>query len=157
MCELFLPGERKWDVDKVNNLFTNCDANAILAIPFPRGQAPDRMSWTFTNNGKYSVKSGYRFWHDQYSDCITRDQCSKGWTKLWRLEVPHKVRVLLWRIGRNNVPVRNMLRGRGVQTTIVCPMCMTDVEHLFHIFHDCRFAKECWRILQLNFDTSRME
>lgn len=35
VCELFLPGERKWDVYKVNNLFTNCDANTILAIPIP--------------------------------------------------------------------------------------------------------------------------
>ena len=113
------------------------------------------MTWTFTNNGKYSVKSRYRFWHDQYSGI--REQCSNGWTKLWRLEVPHKVRVLLWRVGRNNVPVRYMLRGRGVQTTIVCPMCMNDVEHLFHIFHDCSFAKECWRIVQLNFDDSTAE
>lgn len=33
-------------------------------------------------------------------------------------------------------------------------MCMNDVDHLFHIFHDCRFAKECWSMLQLSFDTS---
>lgn len=36
-------------------------------------------------------------------------------------------------------------------------MCMNDVEHSFHIFHDCSFAKECWRIVQLNFDDSTAE
>lgn len=36
VCELIIPGENKWDIDKVNNLCTNYDANAILTMTIPR-------------------------------------------------------------------------------------------------------------------------
>lgn len=36
VCELFVPGEKQWDTHKVNNLFSNYDAKAILAIPISR-------------------------------------------------------------------------------------------------------------------------
>lgn len=110
----------------------------------------------FTADGKYSVKTGYKFWHDNYNEC-SQIQNSGGWKKLWQLQVPHKVRVFLWRLCRNNVLVRNLLRGRGVQTTIMCPMCINDVEHLLHIFLDCNYAKACWQYLGLEFNTTSIE
>lgn len=156
VCDLFVPGEKKWDTTKVNNLFTRCDADAILALPIPSNQVQDRIAWMSTLDGKYSVKSGYKFWYDNYSESV-RVQSNPGWSKIWQLEVPHKLRVFLWRICRNNVPVRNLLRGKGVQTSIICPMCINDIEHVVHILLDCSFAKECWRVLGLEFDTSTVE
>lgn len=134
---------------KVNNLFSNCDAKAILAIPIPKNQDSDRIAQTDTVNGKCTVKSGYSFWHKHYSEC-RQVSIHKGWAKLWNLEVPNKVKVFLWRLCKNNVPVRNLLRGRGVQTTIICPMCGSDVEHLLHIFLDCNFAKNVGEFWEQN-------
>lgn len=31
------------------------------------------------------------------------------------------------------------------------------MEHLLHVFLDCRFANACWRVLGLEFDTSTIE
>ncbi|XP_017217191.2 uncharacterized protein LOC108194764 [Daucus carota subsp. sativus] len=31
-------------------------------------------------------------------------------------------------------------------------MCDKDVEHLLHVFMDCEFAKECWRLMGAEFD-----
>lgn len=76
----------------------------------------------------------------------------RGWRKLWQLEIPQKARVFLWRVCNNNVPTRNLLRGRGVTTTILCPMCGVDVEHLLHIFLDCEFTKACWRRMGWEFN-----
>lgn len=154
--ELFIPGEKQWDESKVNSIVTTVDAKAILAIPIPKSQVPDRIAWAFSPDGKYSVKSGYKYWHDRFSDC-KHEVSSQGWAKLWKLEVPHKIRVFLWKICRNNIPVRYIMRRKGVQTSIICPMCLNDVEHLLHIFLDCSFAKECWQALNLNFDTLTVE
>ena len=77
---------------------------------------------------------------------------SAGWKKLWSLKIPHKIRMFLWRICRNNVPVRNMLREKGVDIPILCPMCNIEVEHLLHIFFDCKFASECWKVMNLSYD-----
>lgn len=143
-------------LERLRNFFTNCDANAILALPISMSHIQDRIAWMYTKDGKYSVKSGYNFWRDNYSEC-SRVQTSSGWKKFWVLQVPHKIRVFLWRLCRNNVPVRNVLRGRGVQTTIMCPMCMCDVEHLLHIFLDCVLAKACWQVLGIDFNTASVE
>lgn len=116
--DLFLPGEDQWDANKVNNLVTTRYASLILAMPIPKCQVPDRMAWMSTSDGKYSVKSGYKFWRTQCNEGeVVAD--SSGWGKLWKLMVPHKMRVFLWRICRNNLPVRNLLRGKGVQANIV--------------------------------------
>lgn len=146
-CDLFIPGERRWDVQKVSNLFQSCDAKAILATPIPRSQVCDRISWSLAVDGKYSVKSGYKFWHSNFSTC-RRVNHEKGWRGLWGLDVPQKVKIFMWRICRNNVPVHVLLRGRGVQTPIICPMCETNVEHLRHIY--ISGMQFCKRVLEVN-------
>lgn len=82
---------------------------------------------------------------------------SQGWNKLWNMQVPHKLKVFMWRFCRNNIPVRNLLRGKGVETTIMCPMCGIDIEHVRHLFFECLFAIECWQKVGLSFDMSDVE
>lgn len=82
---------------------------------------------------------------------------SEGWNKIWRLNIPHKIRVFLWRLCRNNIPVRNRLRYKGVDVSILCPMCDNDVEHLLHVFFDCQFASQCWAYAGLSYDMSLVE
>lgn len=36
-------------------------------------------------------------------------------------------------------------------------MCEHNVEHLAQVFLDCDFAKQCWRVLGLEFDFSNVE
>lgn len=109
--DLFISRTKVWDSSKVNNLFSSCNAKAILARPVPQYQAVDRVAWTISVDGKYFVKSGYHFWLNNSSSNRNR---RIGWSELWKPEVPHKVKVFLWRFGRNNVPVRNLLRSKGV-------------------------------------------
>lgn len=33
---------------------------------------------------------------------------------------------------------------------IVCAMCDGKVEHLRHLFFECKFVIECWRIMGIN-------
>lgn len=156
VCDFFTPGERKWDSRRVSSSFQVHDAKLILATPIPKHQVCDRLSWPFATDGKYSVKSGYKYWHLNFSKC-RRAVKSKGWGKLWRLNIPHKMKIFTWRLCRNNIPVRNSLRGKGVHTTIMCPMCDNDIEHCLHIFLDCCFAKACWNEMGLAIDAMRVE
>lgn len=79
----------------------------------------------------YSVKTGYQVWLNYTRINLPHNT---GWNKIWKVDFPHKVRIFLWRSGRNNIPVRNLLRGKGVPTTIMCPICNVDVEHMAHLF-----------------------
>lgn len=53
--------------------------------------------------------------------------------------------------------MRNHLRHKGVNVTILCPFCMTDVEHLLHVFFDCEFATQCWQYLGHRLDMRAVE
>lgn len=90
--DLFVPNIKAWDVQKVNSLFPSCDAKAILATPIPQTQEVDRLAWTQCADGKYSVKKGYQYWQNTITGTISR---GVGWSQLWRLEIPQKVKVFL--------------------------------------------------------------
>lgn len=73
------------------------------------------------------------------------------------MEVSQKVKFFLLRFGRYNVHIRNMLRNKAVHSTIICPMCENDVEHLLHIFFDCDSVKQYRRVMNLKFNMSSVE
>lgn len=151
VCEYFRPNAKEWDVNKVEQTFQEDDVRCILQVRIPRNHVQDRVAWMATNDGRYTAKSGYHFWYNRNFD-MSNEIESKGWNRLWKLQIPHKTKLILWHFCRNNIPVRNLLRGKGVQTTIICPMCNTDVEHLLHVFFDCDYAKRCWVKSGLSYD-----
>lgn len=82
---------------------------------------------------------------------------SVGWKKVWHLQLPHKVKVFIWRFCRNVVPVRRRLSARGIRIPITCPMCSIDIEHMSHLFFDCEFAVGCWQHANIWYDWSDVE
>lgn len=87
------------------------------------------------------MKISYRF---DASRFIENKSVSTGWSKLWKLLLPHKVRTFIWLFCKNNKPVKVLLRNKKVMTPITCPMCNTDIENMTHSFCECKFAVECW-------------
>lgn len=128
--------------------FSNSDAMLILKIRIPQVQRSDRLMWNASQDGVYTVKSAYHFWQSQ-TVSFDQVQHSSGWKKLWQLPLPHKVKIFLWRFCKNIIPVQNLLRHRGVNVPILCPLCMQDVEHKLHVFFDCIFAACCWQLVGL--------
>ena len=51
---------RTWNLEAIKALVDPHDAQIIESIPLSRNPMDDRNGWHFTNNGKYSVKSGYQ-------------------------------------------------------------------------------------------------
>lgn len=153
---LFLPGQKIWNSALVRRQFLEVDANAILATPIPQREVMDKVVWKESNDGRYSAKSGYRFWSNVHFGDGEVPQ-SKGWSRVWNLMIPHKIKVFIWRFCRNVIPVRRRLSSRGLRVPITCPMCLSDVEHMAHLFYDCEFAKGCWNHVNLCYDWSAVE
>lgn len=144
VADLFYVGTNSWDVGRVRGLFTTIDADAILATFVPQRLVGDRIAWAKSNDGLYDVKTGYQYWQGRNNSSLGTVPQSGGWKRIWRLPLPHKMKVFLWRLCRNNIHVPNRLKGKGVSVTILCPFCNVDVEHLTHVFFDCIFAASCW-------------
>ncbi|KAL8133721.1 hypothetical protein AgCh_008966 [Apium graveolens] len=140
-----------WNESKIIDMFSATYAIAILAISVPQRDVGDRVAWSRSKNGLYDVKTGYQLWHDQHigDNLVPR---SSGWSRLWKLHVPHKIKILMWRLCRNNLPVRDRLKAKGVSILVSCPMCNADLEHIMHLFFECQFVESCWRSVDLSFD-----
>lgn len=155
-CDYIHPNSKAWDVQKVQRDFHENNVQLVLQTRIPLLDAADRIAWCDTTNGGYTVKSGYHYWMNLNSE-MPGNAFSKSWNRLWNLPIPHKIRTFLWHFCKNNVPVRKLLRSKGVGAPTICPMCDTDIEHLLHVFFDCKFASDCWQIAGLNFDILSVE
>lgn len=73
------------------------DARAIFAISLPQREVCDRVAWSHSRTGHYDENSGYKFWHNQeMSNAIVAQ--SGGWSRLWRLAIPHKIKVFFMEV-----------------------------------------------------------
>lgn len=151
VSSLFYPDTKSWDVERVQQSFSIDDAKAILATRVPQQSVGDRIAWSRSKDGLYTVKSGYVIWHDLNIGNYAISQ-SKVWSRIWRIALPHKMRIFWWRFCRNNLTVRNKLKAKGVNLPLICPMCNVDVEHLYMfsliaVLH--RVAGNTWVLIKL--------
>ena len=56
---LWIPGHKEWDVELIQELFSETDASAIINIPVSTQNHPDTILWHHDKRGHYTVKSGY--------------------------------------------------------------------------------------------------
>lgn len=148
---LFQAGTKFWDSIKIRELFSEGDANAILATSVPQRQVVDRIVWSKSINGIYNVKTGYREWQNHLNE-NSRSIQSRGWSHLWRLAIPSKIKIFVWRLCRDNLPVKSRLREKGVDIPNTCPMCDADIENSMHLFFGCQYATGCWDAVHLKHD-----
>lgn len=60
MSALINSETKEWKVDLMKQWFIPQDVEAILSIPLSAHGAWDRLIWTGSRNGKFSVHSAYR-------------------------------------------------------------------------------------------------
>ena len=74
--------------------------------------AEEVLIWPHSQDGQYSCKSGYRFLKDEEAMDNAQDDAItdlKLWKGIWTLQVPNKVKNLLWRACRNALPTKEAL------------------------------------------------
>ncbi|MCH84500.1 putative ribonuclease H protein [Trifolium medium] len=135
--------ESKWHITKVQQLFNQEDAAAILQIPLQFLNEDDVLIWRFSRNGNYSVRSDY--YH--LMEVVIENNHLKvegNWNKMWKLNIPKKVKIFLWRSLRECLPVKERLIRKGVQCDPKCPCCDLNTENEWHCFFGCKAAQEVW-------------
>lgn len=133
-----------WNMDLLNAISTEEDVQRVIQVPLISCDQEDKLIWSCTNNGLYSVKSGYRLLCEKIAPrthlCVDGD-----WSAIWTLKVAPRVKSCLWRACRNVLPTRTCLQQRGVHCPVTCVHCPNEMENCFHLFFTCRIAEECWR------------
>ena len=45
------------------------------------------------------------------------------WYRIWKLQIPNIVKMFMWRLAHNSLPVRKNVSRRGVELDTKCPVC----------------------------------
>jgi hypothetical protein len=137
-----------WDIPLIEQIFTEDTVEKICSIPInPRSQE-DKLIWTGTNNGRFSVRSAYHLEvgrRDRDNWSTSRgNSVSLLWRRLWSLKLPRYILLFLWRACNDILPTKNNLYKRKVVTDQLCPMCSSEAESVGHALWRCVSAQAVW-------------
>ena len=68
------------------------------------------------------------------------------WRKLWKLNVPPKVRMFLWRACANVLPTKENLNRRRIQVDPRCEICCQQPKSVGHLLWECSLAQNLWAL-----------
>ncbi|KAA3479383.1 reverse transcriptase [Gossypium australe] len=138
--------DRIWDRDLIVNTFQVETAELIIRILL--ALEPHVRVWSGESSGEFSVRSTYKLL--QKIDPTTyalQNLYKEFYKKLWRIDLPSKIKLLIWRISWNFLPTKVNLALRGVIRNTFCPRCGEREEDMNHIFRECPVTKSVWRDL----------
>ncbi|KAH9715816.1 putative reverse transcriptase/RNA-dependent DNA polymerase [Citrus sinensis] len=142
-----IDARNQWKADFILEYFNKEDAAAIMRTPLPRSPKMDEVCWHFDKKGMYTVKSGYKIaLRLKYPDIpSTSEDCSCYWKAIWRLELPEKTKIFLWRAAQNMLPTVENLWKKKVTASPLCQICRRSVEIVSHALIECKAAGKIWK------------
>ncbi|KAF5443558.1 hypothetical protein F2P56_036105, partial [Juglans regia] len=148
---LICPETRSWKFDTVRALFDPMVAEEILKIRLPFVPCSDKWIWTEEVSGCFTVKSAYRLFQmlrgREMAESSSWVQDRLMWKKIWKMNVPRKIKTFAWRACRNILPTLQNLRTRKVDVEGGCCFCGERDEDVLHALLFCPQLREMWRQL----------
>jgi zinc-binding in reverse transcriptase len=135
VADLWDPQTQTWKERELAVILDTQGINVVkgLAGVTRQGTAlPDRLIWTGMKNGKYSVKWGYQMLY-QMEAGGSNTTVHNYWNVIWELEVLPRVKVFLWKVGQNALPVMAVLQRRISIISPLCQICGSENESIWHM------------------------
>ena len=155
VSELLDHTSASWDRGKLQYFFTPMDADIIGSIPLTTRRQEDFWAWHYEKTGIFSVRSAYRMlvqnretnraWLEGIPSRSDVRADEKEWTSLWKIKVPSKIRVFLWRLAKHSIPTGNILHRRNMAPKDVCQICGAR-DSWKHSLLECNMAKCVWAL-----------
>ena len=107
-----------WNVQLIDRCFHPPDATRIKALPLCSTPQPYILIWPHEKSGIYSVKSRFRLLCEGQDSMEITNQENPGdrmfWKKLWKIQVPGKIKHFLWRACTNSLATKDNLVKRKI-------------------------------------------
>lgn len=91
----------QWDKAMIDGMFIPQEVEIIKKIPLACLVQDDALYWLFSQDGKYTCKSGYRFLKEEANQIFRlapMNQEREVWRGVWSLLSPNKVKNQLQRV-----------------------------------------------------------
>lgn len=100
----------------------------------------DYLCWGLNAHGRFSVKSATWVQNVMTSD----DSKNKLLNKMWKLNIPNKVKIFSWLLILNKLHTRSKIHKFINTISETCLLCNRDAENQYHLFINCEYAKQIW-------------
>ncbi|CAJ2643605.1 unnamed protein product [Trifolium pratense] len=114
----------------------------ITTLPPPiEADGADERGWPGDCMGRFTISNTYKLvcgYHELERDAI--------WKRIWRLEVPERIRCFIWRLRYGRIPTNKVCNRRGYGTPY-CDNCVGEEETVIHAIRDCPLAHNTWKNL----------
>nr|POF21903.1 putative ribonuclease h protein [Quercus suber] len=149
VCELIDEVSHTWNFDLIKCEFLAHEAEIISGIPLSIHNVPDKQVWFPSNQGVFTTRSAYKLLVS--AERMSRPNCSdpkrRGflWKGIWSLQVPHKIKHLLWKAANEAIPTLYNLWRRQVVLSVLCPGCKSACEDTTHALWACPALISVWQ------------
>ncbi|XP_021728391.1 uncharacterized protein LOC110695470 [Chenopodium quinoa] len=139
----------------------------MAALKIDMSRAYDRVNWVFI----LKILKAYGFpdqWIQWVEQCITtvsykslgkesyHTQYKEVWKILWRVNIPPKWSLFLWKLLLNGLAVKANLHHRGIPVQVGCDF-YGEEEDFQHLFRECVVAQYVWNNCSLIFNLNLAE
>ncbi|XP_048492579.1 uncharacterized protein LOC125493354 [Beta vulgaris subsp. vulgaris] len=135
-------GRKEWNVDIIESHFNERDQHCIMAIPLSTRCLHDELTWAYSKDDTYSVKTAYMLGKGGNLEDFHR-----VWNILWSLNVSPKVCHFMWRACTSSLPVRKVLQRCHLIDDAGCPCCAREDKTQSHLFYRCQMSIKLWEEL----------
>lgn len=122
----------------------------ILRIMLSSNPSQDFLIWEHERKELYSVISGYRLLKQQELNSVSGESSrattnGKVWCKLWKMDVPNKIKVFAWCFSRGSLPTQGNLAKKRIIENLEYPFCRNQSKNTFHATFECPKLAGVWQ------------
>lgn len=115
----------------------------VTPIPYSKLRE-DRLSWSSSPSGEFRLKDAYRITNAKESKSVIQP-FNGAW--VWKIPSLPGIKCFLWQCCHLSIPVRALLVERGMNISLICPMCNAAPKTIIHALRDCPKAKKLLEFL----------
>lgn len=133
-------------MEKLRNYVNEEVVKAILKIPTSISKGPDKLVWSHSKTGLYSVKSGYfqarKGNQSRLSIPSSSYSPSKSmWSRLWTIPTPPNIRIFMWKVVQNWIACKQNLFHMKCGQNPLCSICEAEGESIERTLFRCYWTK----------------
>lgn len=142
---------RIWNIQLIKEIFVPGDIPYITSIPLSHRSISDTLIWPYSKDGAYSVWSSHHWLRENNDRDITTTSVHRiKWTRIWKLNIPPKMKIFFWRLLHNVVTCNVNLQKKEIQVPSNYIEC-DKIEDLHHTFIGCEWETMFWFVSPLGF------
>ena len=148
--DLWILGQKVWNTNLINALFSSETANTILQTPIINADGQDTLIWKLTPSGDFSSKSAYKHCFNNLRLLLRQrpklvpPQVISLLNQVWQdKQMAPRVQTFAWRLLRKALPTGKRASRYSRHIKENCSRCGSQEDEM-HLFFLCPFSRAAW-------------